>query len=114
MHDQVKIVELRAWRLKEVSRKTSRGGVENGSKLCQCNRCRLIKSSSRTAAQNHLLDRVFRLLFFRQARKVNCLVRQSGRCKDWWIEAPLIYSLYRVKRRRVVHLQHGGIFDFVL
>ena len=30
MHDQVKIVELRAGRLKEVSRKTARGAIENG------------------------------------------------------------------------------------
>ncbi len=30
MHDQVKIVELGAWRLKEVGWKTSRGAVKNG------------------------------------------------------------------------------------
>jgi hypothetical protein len=30
MHDQVKIVELRAGRLKEVGRKTARGAIENG------------------------------------------------------------------------------------
>src|SRR2546429_1096272 len=98
MHDQVKIVKLRAWRLKEVSRKTPRGGVENGSKLCQCNGCRLIKRSGRTAAQDHLLNCIFGLFLFRQARKANCLVRQSGRCKDWWLGAPLIYFLYSLKR----------------
>src|SRR6266568_5432209 len=114
MHDQVKIVKLRAGRLKEVSRKTSRGVVENRRKLCQCSGRRLIKRSSRAAAQDYLLDRILRLFFFRQAGEADCLARQSGRWKDWWLAAPLIYFLYGVKRRRVVHLKHGGIFDLVL
>src|ERR1035437_10421548 len=114
MHDQIKIVKLRARRLKEVSRKTSRGVVENGRKLCQCSGCRLIERSGRAAAQDYLLGRVLRLFFFRHAREANCLARQSGSRKDWWPPAPLIYFLYRLKRRRVVHLKHGGIFDLVL
>src|ERR1019366_7682711 len=114
MHDQVKIVKLRAWRLKEVSRKTSRGVVENGRKLCQRNGCRLIERSGRTAAQDYLLNRVLRLFFFRQSREANCLARQRGTWKDRWLAAPLIHFFYRPKRRRVVHLKHGGIFDLVL
>src|ERR1700686_1996310 len=114
MHDQVKIVELRAARLKEVSRKTSRGVVENGSKLCQCNGCGLIEGSGRAAAQDHLLDRVLRLFFFRQALQLNLLARRSGRCKDRLFPAPLSYFLFGLKRRRVVHLKHGGILDLML
>src|SRR5581483_6547444 len=114
MHDEVKIIKLRTGRLKEVSRKTSRGVVENGGKLCQCNGCRPIERSGRAAAQDYLLDRVFRLFLFRQVREANCLARQRGRRKDWWFAAPLMYFLYRLKRRRVVHLKHGGIFDLVL
>src|SRR6516165_3972750 len=114
MHDQVKIVKLRAGRLKEVSRKASRGVVENGRKLCQCNGRRLIERSGRAAAQDYLLDRVLRLFFIRQAREANRLARQSRRSKDRWLAAPLIYFLYRLKRRRVVYLKHGGIFDLVL
>src|SRR6266478_7792958 len=64
MHDQIKIVKLPAGRLKEVSRKTSRGVVENGRKLCQCNRCRVIERSGRAAAQDYLLGCVLRLFFF--------------------------------------------------
>src|SRR6185369_12110428 len=97
MHDQVKVVELCAERLKEVGRDTSRGVIENGRKLCQRNRCRLIERSSRTAAQDHLLDCVLRLFFFRQAWKANCPARQGGRCKDWWLGAPPIYFFYRLK-----------------
>ena len=74
----------------------------------------LIERSGRAAAQDYLLGRVPRLFFFRQARKANRLARRSGRRKDWWLAAPLIYFLYRLKRRRVVHLKHGGIFDLVL
>src|SRR5690242_9882319 len=114
MRDQVKIVKLRAGRLKEVSRKTSRGVVENGRKLCQCNGGCFIERPSRAAAQDYLLDRVLWLFFFRQAWEAHCLVRQSARWKDWWLAAPLIYFLYGLKRRRVVHLKHGGIFDLVL
>src|SRR5207247_9855020 len=109
MHDQVKIVKLRAGRLKEVGRKTSRGVVENGRKLCQCNGRRLIERSGRAAAQDYLLDRVLWLLFFRQTRKANCLARQRGRWKDWGLAAPRIYLFYVLKRRRVVHLRHGRI-----
>src|SRR5260370_38365604 len=114
MHDEVKIVKLRAGRLKEVSQKTSRCGVENGRKLRQCNGRRLIERSGRAAAQDYLFDRVLRLFFFRQAREANCLARQSGRWKDWWLAAPLIYFLYGVNRRRVVYLKHGGTLDPVL
>src|SRR5258707_9992177 len=114
MHDQIKIVKLPAGRLKEVSRKTSRGVVENGRKLCQCNRCRVIERSGRAAAQDYLLGCVLRLFFFLRAREANCLARQSGRWKDWWLAAPLIYFLHGLKRRRVVHLKHGGIFHLVL
>src|SRR6266567_5770703 len=114
MHDQVKLIELCAGRLKEVSRKTSRGVVENGRELCQCNGCRLIEGSGRAATQDHLLNRVLRLVSFRQGLEANCLARPSGRWKDWWLAAPPIYFLHRLKRRRVVHLQHGGIFDLVL
>src|ERR1039458_6170084 len=114
MHDQVKIVKLRARKLKEVGRKTSRGVVENGRKLCQCNRCRFIERSGRAAAQDYLLGRVLRLFFFRQAREGNRLGRQSGRWKYRWLPAPLRYLLCRLKRRRGVHLKHGWIFDLVL
>jgi hypothetical protein len=48
----------RSSRLKEVSRKTSRGAVEDGGELCQRNGCRSIEPSGRAAAQDHLLDRV--------------------------------------------------------
>src|SRR4249920_909749 len=113
MRDQVKIVKLRTGRLKEVSRKTSGHVVENGRKLRKCNGRRFIKRSGRAAAQDYLLDRVLRLFFFRQARKTNCLARQSGGWKDWWLAAPLIYFLYGLERRRIVHLKHGGIFDLV-
>src|SRR2546430_17483747 len=108
MHDQVKIVKLRAGRLKEVSRKTSRGGVENGRELCQCNGCSPIERSGRAAAQDYLLGRVLRLLLFRQALQLNLLARWSRGWKDRWLRAPLIYFLYRLKRRRIVHLKHGG------
>src|SRR5690242_5798582 len=114
MHDQVSIVELCAGRLKEVSRKTQRGTVENGGELCQCNGRRLIERSSRAAAQDYLLDRLLWLFFFRQVREANFLARRSRRWKDWWLAAPLIYFLYGLKRRRVVYLKHGGIFDLVL
>src|SRR6266536_1539563 len=114
MHDQIKIVKLPAGRLKEVSWKSSRGAVKNGRKLCQCNGCRVIERSGRAAAQDYLLGRVLWLFFFLRARKMNCLARPSGRWKDWWLAAPLIYFLHRLKRRRVVHLKHGGIFDLVL
>jgi len=79
MHDQVKIVKLRAGRLKEVGRKTSRGVVENGRKLCQCNGRRLIERSGRAATLDYLLDRILGLFLFRQPREGNCLARQSGR-----------------------------------
>src|SRR6185369_16843672 len=114
MHDQVKVVKLRAWRFKEVSRKTPRGVVENGRKLCQCNGCCLVERSGRAAAQDHLLYRVLLLFFFRQTREGNWLARQSGRWEDSRLYAPLIYFLDRLKRRSVVHLKHGGIFDLVL
>src|SRR5215467_2828768 len=114
MHDQVKIVKLRAGKLKEVRRKTSRGVVENGRKLCQCDGCRLIERSGRAAAQDHLLDRVLRLFFFRQGGEANCLARQNGTWKDWWLAAPLIYSLYGLERGRGLHFKHGGILDLVL
>src|ERR1700680_1599581 len=114
MHDQVKIVELRAARLKEGRRKTSGGVVENGSKLCQCNGCGLIEGSGRAAAQDHLLDRVLRLFFFRQALQLNLLARRSGRCNDRLLPAPLNHFLFGLKRRRIVHLKHGGIFDLAL
>src|SRR5260370_19819739 len=113
MHDNIKIVELCAGKLKEVSRKTSRGVVENGRKLCECNGCSLIEGSGRTATQDYLLDRVLRLFIFRQARKANCLARHSGRWKDWWLGAPLSYFLYRLKRRRVVHFKHDGQFHLM-
>ena len=114
MHDQVKIVKLRAGRLKEVSRKTARGAVENDRKLCQRNGRRLIERSGRAATQDYLLGRVLRLLFFLQAQEANCLARRSGSWKDWWLAAPLVYFLYRLKRRRVVYFKHGGILDLVL
>src|SRR5579871_4803239 len=114
MHDQVKIVKLRAGTLKEVSRKTSCGVVKNGGELRQCNGCCLIERSGRAAAQDYLLGRVLRFFFFRQALEANCLARHSGRWKDWWLAAPLSYFLYRLERRHVVHLKHGGIFEFVL
>src|SRR6266566_4310055 len=111
MHDHIEIVKLRARKLEEVSRKTSCGVVESGRKLCQCNGCRLIECSGRAATQDYLLGRVLRLVFFRQGTEANCLVRLSERWKYWWLAAPLIYFLYRFKRRCVVHLKHGGIFD---
>ena len=49
MHDQVKLIELCSGSLKEVSWKTSRGAVESGRKLCQCNGCRVIECSGRAA-----------------------------------------------------------------
>src|SRR5438552_5986018 len=60
MHDHIEIVKLRARKLEEVSRKTSRGVVESGRKLCQCNGCRLIECSGRAATQDYLLGRVLR------------------------------------------------------
>src|SRR5260370_25360175 len=114
MHDQVKIFELYAEGIKKVSRKTSRGAIENGGELVQCNRCSLIDRSGRAAAQNHLLDRVLRLFFFRQALQLNFLARQSGRCKDRLLPAPLSYFLFGLKRRRIVHLKHGRILDLTL
>src|ERR1700690_480786 len=114
IHDQVKIVELGAGRLKEVSRKTSHGVVENGRELCQCNRCRLIEGSGRAAAQDYLLDRVFRLFFFQYPRQVNCLACRSRRWKDLRPLAPLNYFLRGSKRGRVVPLKHGGILNFAL
>src|SRR5271157_1996305 len=108
MHDQVKIVKLHAGGLKEVSRKTSCGVVENGRKLCQRNGCRLIERSGRAAAQDHLLDRVLRQFSFRQAMQLNFFARRSGRCKDRWLSSPLSNFLCERKRRRVVHLKHGG------
>src|SRR5271163_4133052 len=77
MHDQVKLVELLAGGLKEVSWKTWRGAVENGRKLCQRYGCRLIERSGRAAAQDHLLNRVLRLFFFRQSREAKCLPCQA-------------------------------------
>src|SRR5437879_12094265 len=101
MHDQVKVVKLRAGRLKEVSRKTSRGVVENCRKLCQCNGRRLIERSGRAAAQDYLLDRVLRLFFFRQAREAHCLDSQSGRWKNWWVAEPLNHFLLGLQRRMI-------------
>src|SRR5947207_15904036 len=109
MHDHIEIVKLRARKLEEVSRKTSRGVVESGRKLCQCNGCRLIECSGRAATQDYLLGRVLRLVFFRQATEANCLVRLSERWKYWWLAAPLIYFRYRFKRRCLVHLKQCGI-----
>src|SRR6266566_3376246 len=91
MHDHIEIVKLRARKLEEVSRKTSRGVVESGRKLCQCNGCRLIECSGRAATQDYLLGRVLRLVFLRQGTEANCLVRLSERWKCWWLAAPLIY-----------------------
>src|SRR5437879_12556543 len=102
MHDQIKIVKLRAGRLKKISRKTSRGVVESGRKLCQCNGCRLIECSGRAATQDYLLGRVLRLVFFRQGTEANCLVRLSDRWKYWRLAARLHYFLYRCKRSCVV------------
>src|SRR5215471_2876834 len=111
MHYQIKIVELRAGKLKEVSRKTSRGAFENRCKLYLRNVCSFIECSGRAAAQDYLLNRVRRLLFFRQAREANCLARQRGTWNNRQLPAPLSYFLYGRKRRRVVHFKHGGIFD---
>ncbi len=113
MHDQVKIVELLAGRLKEVSRKASRSVVENGRKLCQSDGCRLIERSGRTAAQDHLLDRVLRLFFFRQGLQSHSLGRRNARRNDRLLP-PLSYFLYGRKRRRIMHLKHGGIFDLAM
>src|SRR5437773_10321967 len=111
MHDQVKVVKLRAGRLKEVSRKTSRGVVENCRKLCQCNGRPLIERSGRDATQDYLLDRVLRLFFFRQARAANCPASQSGRWKNWWLAATLINFLYGIQASRSVYLKPGGIIN---
>src|SRR5438034_10064128 len=100
MHDQVKIVKLRAGRLKEVGRKTSRGVVENGRKLYQCNGRRLIERSGRAAEQDYLLDRVLWLFFFRQTREANCLARQRGRWKDWRSEERRVGKEWRARGRR--------------
>src|SRR6266404_6914915 len=114
MHDQVKIIKLSARRLEEVSRKTSRRIVENGRKLWQCNGSCLIESSGRAAAQDYLLGRVLRLVCFRQTWEANGLSCQNGGWEDWWLASPFSYFLCRFKRRCVVHLKHGGIFDLVL
>src|SRR5215469_5918779 len=66
MHDQVKIVELLAGRLEEVSRKASCGRIQNGRELCQCNGRRSVERLGRAAAQDYLLDCVLRLSFDRQ------------------------------------------------
>src|SRR5437660_1799157 len=73
MHDQVKIVELRTGRLKEVSRKTSCGAIEDRGQLCQCDGCGLVERSGRAAAQDHLLNRILRLFFFREWLEANFL-----------------------------------------
>src|SRR5690348_8535495 len=100
MHDQVEIVELRAEGIKKVSRKTSRGAtIQNGGELVQCDRCSLIERSGRAAAQNHLLDRVLRLFFFRRSLEANCLACRSGRWEDLLLPAPLSYLLFGLKRR---------------
>src|ERR1035438_6303012 len=94
MHDQVKIVELCAEGIKKVSRKTSRGAIQNGRELCQCYGCRLIERSGRAAAQDYLLDRVLRLVFFLQALQFNFPARRSERCQDGSLPAPLSYFLF--------------------
>src|SRR5262249_3119922 len=71
MHDQVKIIELRARRLKEVSRKTSRGVVENSRKLYECYGCRIIKPSGRAAAQNYLPGWFLRFPFLGEGAGAN-------------------------------------------
>src|SRR5229473_319912 len=114
MHDQVKVVQLRAWRLKKVSRKTARGAIENGRELVQRNSFSLIELSGRAAAQDHLLDRVLRLFFFRQSLEANCLACRGGRWEDLLLPAPLSHLLLRLQRRRIVHLKHGGILDLTL
>jgi hypothetical protein len=53
------------------------------------------------------------LFFFRQSPEANCLVCRSGRWEDLLLPAPLSYFLFGLKRRRVVHLEHGGILDLV-
>src|SRR5580704_13632411 len=114
MRDQVKIVELRARRLQEVSRKTARGAVQNGFELPQRYGCRLIEPSGRAAAQDHLLDRVLRPFCFRQWQETNWLAARNRSWKDRVLSAPQRHFLFRLKRGCVVHLQHGGIFSLAL
>src|ERR1700736_2750068 len=40
--------------------------------------------------------------------------RRTARQNDRLLPAPLSYFLYGRKRRRIVHLKHGGIFDLAL
>src|SRR6516164_10922888 len=101
MHDQVKIVELLAGRL-EVSRKASRGRIQNGRELCQSNRRRPVERSGRAAAQDYLLDYVLRLFFDRQRPQRYRLVRWCGRNKGLLPVAPLSHLFFRFQRRRLV------------
>src|SRR6266566_7411840 len=114
MRDQVKLVKLRTGRLKEVSRKTSRGAIEDGGEFCQCDGCRLVERSGRAAAQDYLLGRVLRLFFFLQVPQFNFLARRSGRYQGGSLPAPLSYLFLGLKRRRVVYLKHGRILDLAL
>src|SRR5215470_6134793 len=64
MRDQVKVIQLGAGGLEEVSRKTSRGANDYGGKLRERNECCPVEPSGRAASQDHLLDGVLRLFFF--------------------------------------------------
>src|ERR1022692_427091 len=52
--------------------------------------------------------------FFRRGLQSHSPARRSARRNDRLLPAPLSYFLYGRKRRRIVHLKHGGIFDLAL
>jgi hypothetical protein len=91
MYDQVEIVELCAARLKEVSGKTLSGALKNGCELRQCDGCRPIEHSGRAAAEDNLLDRIVRLIFFLGRRQANYLADRSWRWEDRLLSPPLSY-----------------------
>src|SRR5437764_3183003 len=104
MDDQVKIIQLRAGRLKKIGRKPSRGILENVRELVQCDGCCIIERTGRSTAEDHLLDRVLRHFYLRHAREANCFARwggRRGRWKDRRLPSPMSYFVDRQKRRGV-------------
>src|SRR5882762_4575029 len=115
MRDQVNVVPLRAG-LKKISREASRRPVENDGELSQRNGRRRIESSRRAAPQNHLFDRIGGLFAFPQWLQPNPFVCWSWRRRYRLSPAlpPLRDLLHGCKRRRLLHLQHRGIFHLAL
>ena len=57
IHDQIDVIELRADRVKEVSRYSARRPVQDGGELHESDWC-MSKSAARASTEDHLLDRV--------------------------------------------------------